>query len=63
MDLTPHESPVELMKFTGHERDIVATNNATVDYMHARLHNPNLGRFLSVDSGGVDPKLPQSWNR
>ena len=66
MDITPHESTTERMKFTGHERDVVAANNATVDYMHARYYNGNLGRFLSVDptqktKSGV--RLPQLWNR
>ena len=63
MDLTPRESAVELLKFTGHERDIVAADNATVDYMHARYYNANLGRFLSIDQGRVDSERPQSWNR
>jgi RHS repeat-associated protein len=63
MDLTPKEASFELMKFTGHERDIVAGDNHSVDYMHARLHNPNLGRFLSVDPALGDPRRPQSWNR
>jgi RHS repeat-associated protein len=63
MDLTPHEGTVELMKFTGHERDIVAADNASVDYMHARWYNGNLGRFLSTDQGPFHPEQPQSWNR
>jgi RHS repeat-associated protein len=66
MDIAPHESATEAMKFTGHERDIVAANNASVDYMHARYYNPNMERFLSVDpvletdKASVDP---QRWNR
>jgi RHS repeat-associated protein len=66
MNLTPHESTVELMKFTGHERDIVAVDNATVDYMHARYYNGNTGRFLSVDPvlrTGDAQQQPQRWNR
>ena len=66
MDLTPHESAVELMKFTGHERDIVPGENRNVDYMHARFSNANLGRFLEVDAR-LDLKRnlpePQRWNR
>lgn len=31
--------------------------------MHARYYSPLEGRFLSVDPGGFDPRLPQSWNR
>jgi len=31
--------------------------------MHARYYSPGLGRFLSVDPGGVDLKRPQMWNR
>ncbi len=46
MDLAPQENPAEAMKFTGHERDIVAGDSHSVDYMHARYYNANLGRFL-----------------
>src|SRR4051812_47340004 len=64
--LTPHETPEEAMKFTGHERDIVAGDGHTLDYMHARYDNASLGRFLSVDPS-LDLKRaltnPQSWNR
>jgi len=65
MNLTPPESAIELMKFTGHERDIVAATNGSVDYMHARYYNANLGRFLSVDPtwSSADLGQPQSWNR
>jgi RHS repeat-associated protein len=64
MNLTPTESAIELMKFTGHERDIVAATNGSVDYMHARYYNANLGRFLSVDpSQSAVPLSPQTWNR
>jgi RHS repeat-associated protein len=66
MNIAPHEGAVELMKFTGHERDIVAADNASVDYMHARLYNGNLGRFLSVDPELSLQKVvhePQMWNR
>jgi RHS repeat-associated protein len=63
MNLTPSESALELMKFTGHERDIAAATNGSVDYMHARYYNPTGGRFLSVDPGrDWDTKQPQSWN-
>lgn len=59
-----HESPLTLAKFTGHERDVVTgETSATLDYMHARYYSPALGRFLSVDPSGIDPKRPQSWNR
>jgi RHS repeat-associated protein len=63
MALTPSESATELMKFTGHERDVVAGDNHSVDYMHARLYNANLGRFLSVDSVTGSANNPRSWNR
>jgi RHS repeat-associated protein len=66
INLTPHETPEEAMKFTGHERDIVAGVGHTLDYMHARYDNASLGRFLSVDPS-LDLKRaltnPQSWNR
>src|SRR5438270_6681980 len=66
INLTPHENPEEAMKFTGHERDIVAGDGHTLDYMHARYYNGALGRFLSVDpSLDLKKTLPnlQMWNR
>jgi len=59
--------PVDPMKFTSHERDLLDAENVdtgdAVDYMHARYYDPYAGRFLSVDPvcGLVD--RPQSWNR
>ena len=55
----------EVMKFTGHERDLHGTTAAMddLDYMHARSYNPNLARFLTIDPGrDNDPFQPQSWN-
>src|SRR5262249_40753134 len=66
MNLTPQESPAVRMKFTAHERDLFAGDNTSVDYMHARFYNSNLGRFLSVDPNvDVEKNLPepQRWNR
>jgi RHS repeat-associated protein len=66
INLTPHETPEEAMKFTGHERDIVAADGLTLDYMHARYDNASLGRFLSVDPTiAVQRNMhqPQGWNR
>lgn len=66
MDLTPHENAVEAMKFTGHERDIVAASNGSVDYLHARYYNGNLARFVAVDPSlktESASKAPQLWNR
>ncbi|NJL26808.1 MAG: hypothetical protein HC897_02475 [Thermoanaerobaculia bacterium] len=51
-------------KFTGHERDANGTGTAgDLDYMHARHCSPTLGRFLSFDPIGGNPRAPQSWNR
>lgn len=63
MSITPHESTEEPMKFTGHERDIVAGGYLTLDYMHARYYSPTVGRFLSVDSAAANVYTPQTWNR
>jgi len=79
LTLTPNEPSGELMKFTGHERDIVATDAHSLDYMHARYGMATLGRFLSVDKhelwrlqdGDDEDKQkfraflarPQGWNR
>ncbi|HSY52628.1 MAG TPA: RHS repeat-associated core domain-containing protein [Thermoanaerobaculia bacterium] len=60
------ETPVELMKFTGHERDQLASNPNTLDYMHARYEMGTMGRFLSVDPNTEFDKAsrePQLWNR
>jgi len=52
-------------KFTGHERDLgdPASTEDDLDHMHARMANPQLGRFLSTDPAGGNPKSPQTWNR
>ena len=34
-----------------------------LDYAMARYHSSTIGRFLSVDRGGIDPANPQLWNR
>lgn len=66
LTLTPRESTAELLKFTGHERDLIGGDPHTLDDMHARYYSANLGRFLSVDPF-VDLKTtlpkPQMWNR
>jgi len=50
--------------FAGHERDLEATHGeAALDYLHARYTCPELGRFLSFDPVGGNPRSPQSWNR
>ncbi len=51
----------EELKFTGHERDTDFSGARDyLDYMHARYYSPMMGRFLSVDPGGMDPSTPQS---
>ncbi len=67
LSLNPHESPEELMKFTGHERDLLSGGDVhSLDYMHARYYMATAGRFLSVDPV-LDLKRtlphPQMWNR
>jgi RHS repeat-associated protein len=66
LNLAPSEQPSELMKFTGHERDLLASNPNTLDYMHARYDMSTMGRFLSIDPV-LDVKetvrAPQLWNR
>jgi len=66
LNLSPNEQPSELMKFTGHERDLLASNPNTLDYMHARYDMATMGRFLSIDPV-LDQKSvlrnPQAWNR
>lgn len=66
LNLGLSEQPGELMKFTGHERDLLASNPNTLDYMHARFYNGTSGRFLTVDPElHADRALhsPQMWNR
>lgn len=52
-------------KFTGHERDFAnpAGQGDDLDYMHARFHNPIVGRFWSIDPEEGRARFPQSWNR
>jgi RHS repeat-associated protein len=66
--VTPAESPVEALKFTGHERDTLTGLGAahTLDYMHARFGSAMLGRFMSVDpvlASAASVRQPQRWNR
>jgi RHS repeat-associated protein len=63
-EATPIAQDGERMKFTGHERDLgnPLSDQDDLDYMHARHFNPQLARFLSVDSTGTRVHRPQSWN-
>jgi RHS repeat-associated protein len=63
LNLGLSEQPNELMKFTGHERDVLASDPHMLDDMHARYYSANVGRFLSVDPVLGNPSIPQSWNR
>jgi RHS repeat-associated protein len=62
-------TPLEPMKFTGHERDYYGVDNVPnddhIDYMHARYYSASAGRFLSVDPVWISADFvrPQSWNR
>jgi len=64
LNLGTDESPVEKLKFTGHERDTVLSSS--LDYMHARFNCAGVARFLSIDPV-LDLKQtvpePQLWNR
>lgn len=52
------------MRFTGHERDLMASGSLDdLDYMHARSYSPHMGRFLQVDPVLGSAGSPQSWNR
>jgi RHS repeat-associated protein len=66
LNLGLNEQPNELMKFTGHERDVLAGDPHTLDDMYARYYGAGVGRFLSVDPE-LDLKAaihnPQKWNR
>ncbi|MBV8545358.1 MAG: hypothetical protein JO088_11500, partial [Acidobacteria bacterium] len=63
INLASHENPEEAMKFTGHERDLVAGDGHSLDYMHARYYSPVVGRFLSPDPLGGHMEEPQTLNR
>ena len=65
LNLGQSEQPTELMKFTGHERDLLASNPNTLDYMHARYTMATMGRFQSVDPvvSKSAMQAPQLWNR
>jgi RHS repeat-associated protein len=58
----------EVMRFTGHERDLQSTPTATaddLDHMHARTYSPLTGRFLAVDPKAhrSPQEKPQLFNR
>ena len=65
-EATSAASDDEVMKFTGHQRDLMTTTDQPqddVDYLHARFRSPLTGRFLSVDPVVGQSRNPQSWNR
>jgi len=65
-EITVNTQVAERLKFTGHERDTLGSEEVAddLDYMHARFANPITGRFLSVDQiDGASRLAPQSWNR
>jgi RHS repeat-associated protein len=64
---SPGSADTERMKFTGHERDLMASAGGvpdvhSLDYMHARYYDASMGR-LSVDPVVGQQRDPQSWNR
>ena len=48
-------SPPEKRLFTGKELD-----ETGLDYFGARYYDPTIGRFISVDPAGPDPKIPRA---
>ena len=50
---------LEATRFAGYFRD----QETQLDYAKNRYHQPGMGRFLTVDGGGVTPTSPGSWNR
>jgi RHS repeat-associated protein len=55
-----------MIEYTGQERDSANAPAGRVplpDYFHARLYEPSMGRFLSIDKHAGDTPRPQSWNR
>jgi RHS repeat-associated protein len=65
LEATDERQNAEVMKFTGHERDLDPHSIHDLDYMHARYYTPVMGRFLTVDPAreSVNTSAPQSWNR
>jgi RHS repeat-associated protein len=60
------EPSLSLLKYTGHERDVIDGTPEALDYMHARYYDAGLGRFLSFDpalSIAEATVSPQRWNR
>jgi len=45
--------------FTGHVHD----SSTGLTYMGARYYDPIVGRFMGMDSAGVDPEDPRTFNR
>jgi RHS repeat-associated protein len=59
------EDPAQRLKFTGHERDTIAREPMSLDYMHARYYSALEGRFTSIDPKERRATQPRavSWNR
>ncbi|MCZ7650082.1 MAG: RHS repeat-associated core domain-containing protein [Thermoanaerobaculia bacterium] len=67
-EITVNTQVAERLKFTGHERDTLGSEEVAddLDYMHARFANPITGRFLSTDpvvQVSRSIRRPQLWNR
>ncbi|MFN7940737.1 MAG: RHS repeat-associated core domain-containing protein [Thermoanaerobaculia bacterium] len=70
-EATSPTGDAQRLKFTAQERDLFATTGANpaaddLDYFHARVRSPLVGRFLSVDpvqNVKRTMKRPQGWNR
>lgn len=67
-EVTITEQTADRMRFTGHERDTMASAQVgdDLDYLHARFRSPLTGRFLSVDPATpleMTMLKPQMWNR
>jgi RHS repeat-associated protein len=70
-EATSPTGDAQRLKFTAQERDLFATTGANpaaddLDYFHARVRSPLVGRFLSVDpisQSVLARRSPQAWNR
>jgi RHS repeat-associated protein len=62
LSLSSDETPLQRLKFTGHERDELL-NREPLDNMHMRFFSPLAGRFFTIDRRLRDIMEPQGWNR
>ncbi len=65
LDRFASQQDADRHRFAAHQQELGDATGTwdDLDSMHARYYNPNVARFVSVDTGSARPSEPQSWNK